>query len=92
MSGLIGYTAQGEYFDSNETEQAIRALSTSRNQLFLRDRRGNFIKIALAGEISMSVNDHSKKQEITASIPWIETGSAYGVSVYETGYDEIDPT
>lgn len=92
LSGLIGYAAKGEYSDTNETEQAIRALSTSRNQLFLRDRRGNFMKIALAGEISMSVNDNSAKQEITASIPWIETGSAYGVSVYETGYDEIDPT
>lgn len=92
LTGLIGYTVMGEYFDFNATEQAIRALSTSKNQLFLRDRRGNFMKIALAGEISMSVNDNSAKQEITANIPWIESGSAAGVSVYDTGYiDTIDP-
>lgn len=88
LAGLIGYTVRGEYFDTNETEQALRALSTSRNQLFLRDRRGNFMKIALAGEISMSVNDNTMKQEITASVPWIEMGSAAGISVYETGYDD----
>ena len=92
LTGLIGYTVMGEYFDFNATEQALRALSTSKNQLFLRDRRGNFMKIALAGEITMSVNDNSAKQEITANIPWIEIGSAAGVSVYETGYiDNTEP-
>ena len=92
LTGLIGYTVMGEYFDTNLTEQNLRGLSRSKNQLFLRDRRGNFMKIALAGEISMSVNDNSAKQEITASIPWIETGSTAGVSVYDWGYiDNTEP-
>lgn len=91
LTGLIGFCTGGEYSDSNETERAIRALSTSRNQLFLRDRRGNLIKIALAGEISMSVNDNSAKQEITVSVPWVEIGPTDGVSVFESGWDSPEP-
>ena len=91
LTGLIGRVTNGEYSDSNETEAALRALSSSQNQLFVRDRRGNLIKIALAGEISMSVNDSTAKQEITASVPWVETGPTDGVSVYERGWDYPEP-
>lgn len=87
LTGLIGKVTNGVYYDSNETEAALRALSSSRNQLFIRDRRGNLIKIALAGEISMSVNDSTAKQEITVSVPWVETGPTDGISVYESGND-----
>lgn len=78
LTGLIGKVTGGVYYDSNETEAAIRALSSSRNQLFLRDRRGNLIKIALAGEISLTVNDATAKQEISVSVPWVETGPVDG--------------
>lgn len=91
LTGLIGKVTGGVYSDSNETEAALRALSTSRYQLFLRDRRGNLIKIALAGEISMSVNDSTAKQEITVSVPWVETGPTDGVSVFERGWDLPEP-
>ena len=91
LTGLIGKVTGGVYYDSNETEAALRALSSSRNQLFIRDRRGNLIKIALAGEISMSVNDSTAKQEITASVPWVETGPTDGVSVFERGWDFPEP-
>ncbi len=82
LTGLIGAASEGVYMDSNATEAALRGLSSSKNQLFLRDRRGNFMKIALAGEISMSVSDNSAKQEITVSVPWVETGSADGIGVF----------
>ena len=91
LSGLIGSTSMGVYTDSNTTEQSLRALSSSKNQLFLRDRRGNFMKIALAGEISMTVNDNSLPQEITVSVPWVEQGSAKGLSVYDVGFIEPEP-
>lgn len=91
LTGLIGKVTNGVYYDSNETEAALRALSSSRNQLFIRDRRGNLIKIALAGEISMSANDSTAKQEITVSVPWVETGPTDGISVYESGWDIPEP-
>ena len=88
LTGLIGKAQGGVYTDSNAVEQAIRALSSSKNQLFLRDRRGNFMRISLAGEISMKVNDNSLAQEITVSIPWVEDGPADGLSVYLTDFIE----
>ena len=88
LTGLIGSATQGEYNDSNATEAAIRGLSSSKNQLFLRDRRGNFLRIALAGEITMSVNDRTMKQEINASVPWVEIGPADSTGVF--GVDHIE--
>lgn len=79
LTGLIGWvTAPGEYSDSNEVMDAIRNLSATKNTLFLRSRRGEFLKIAVSGEISTSANDNSAKQEITASVPWVEIGPVDG--------------
>lgn len=92
LTGLIGRVTGGVYYDSNVTEAALRALSSSRNQLFIRDRRGNLIKIALAGEIGMSVNDSTAKQEITVSVPWVETGSAENTGVFDVDFVEhVEP-
>lgn len=91
LTGLIGVVKNGNYTDTNATEEAILALSSTQNQLFLRDRRGRFWKIALAGEITMSVNDRTAQQEITASVPWVEVGNTDGVSVYRTGWDMPTP-
>lgn len=91
LTGLIGRVRDAVYTDSNETEAALRALSSSRNQLFVRDRRGNLIKVALAGEISMTVNDSTAKQEITVSVQWVEAGPTDGVSVYDYGWYSPEP-
>lgn len=79
LTGLIGWLkGPGEYEDSNDAREALRKLSGTRNTLFLRSRRGDLWKIAVSGEISTSVNDNSLKQEITASIPWVEIGPVDG--------------
>ena len=86
LNGLIGvqtgkdidFGAPGAYTATNEAEAALRALSTLSADalLLLKDQRGNVLKIALAGEISLSVNDKSYAKEITASVPWVEIGEA----------------
>lgn len=85
LTGLIGYIgAPGEYTDSTAIRDALRALSTTKNALFLRSRRGDFFKVAIASEITTSVTDNSPKQQITASVPWVEIGPVDG-SVVEAG-------
>lgn len=92
LTGLIGSVENGAYSDSNETEAALRALSSSRNALFLRNRRGDFIKVALAGEISMTVNSGSAKQEVTVNLPWVETGPADSTGVFGLNYvEQVEP-
>ena len=79
LSSLIGVmTGPGEYTDSNETRDLLRALSTSTNPLFLRSRRGDFFRVAISGEILTAVQDNSLKQPITASVPWVEIGPVTG--------------
>lgn len=79
LSGLIGYLdGPGEYRDTNDIRDAIRALSASENTLFLRSRRGDLFKVAVAGEISMTTEDNSPKQQVSVSIPWVEIGPVDG--------------
>lgn len=79
LTGLIGWLkGPGEYEDTNDVREALRKLSGTRDVLFIRSRRGDLWKIAVSGEISTSVNDNSLKQEITASVPWVEIGPVDG--------------
>lgn len=87
LSGLIGSASEGQYTDSNAVMEALYALSTTTNQLFLRGRRGELMMIQISGEISMKIEDNSPKQQITASIPWVEVGSVDNVSITETVYE-----
>lgn len=91
LTGLIGWvTAPGQYSDDNATMDAIRNLSATKNTLFLRSRRGEFLKVAISGEISTTANDNSPKQEITASVPWVEVGPVDG-SVAKAQFIYPDP-
>lgn len=86
LNGLIGvqtgknidFGNPGSYLPTNETEASLRALSTLSPDclLLLKDQRGNVMKVALAGEISLTANDKSYAKEITASVPWVEVGEA----------------
>lgn len=90
LTGLIGWLkGPGEYEDTNDTREALRKLSGTKNVLFLRSRRGDLWKVAVSGEISTSVNDNSLKQEITASIPWVEIGPVDGsIGLFWEGAEE----
>lgn len=86
LTGLIGSSAEpGKYSDSNELRDAIRALSVSKNKLFLRSRRGDFLRIRISGEITTTINDSSVEQEVSASIPWVEVGPVDGAVVEQEG-------
>ena len=79
LSGLVGYlSAPGVYEDTLATRNALRALSTTRNPIFLRSRRGDFFRVEISGEITTAVDDNSPIQQISASVPWIEVGPADG--------------
>ena len=84
LTALIGsITAPGEYTDSNAIRDKIRALSVTQNTLFLRNRRGDFMKIATAGEIITETADNTHLHQINATIPWVEIGPVKG-SVVKT--------
>lgn len=77
-NNALDFGAPGAYSDTNNLEAALRWLSTmpSDYMMFLKDKRGNFMKVALSGEITLQANGASSAQEITASVPWVEVGEA----------------
>jgi hypothetical protein len=64
------------YYDDLQLEDDIMELSTTKNHLFLKDRKGDVMEIRIAGEITMTPIDASPGQELTASVPWVQIGDA----------------
>ena len=65
-----------EYRDDKKLRDDIWALSTTKNYLFLKSRKGDVIEIKIAGEITMETMDASPSQPLSASIPWVQIGDA----------------
>lgn len=82
LTSLIGVIADGEYTDTIAARDAIWALSTTQNTLFLKNRKGDVLMVAISGAITMQTGDNTPQQTQTATIPWVEIGSADGVQIY----------
>lgn len=79
LAGLIGQmTEPGKYEVTNESRDALRALSRTDHPLFVRTRRGDFFRVAISGEIVTTVQDNALKQPISVSVPWVEIGPVDG--------------
>lgn len=91
LTTLIGAVDYGynRYEDSWQLADRISSLSLSRNTLFLKDMKGGLWMIHTNGPISMSVDDKSYAQPIQMSFPWVEIGSADGVSIVALPTDEL---
>ena len=90
LSAAIGRVlASGEYTDTNEVRDAVYALSTTQDALFLKDRRGDLWQIRAGGAISMSTMDGSRQQVQTVTLPWVEIGSADGARILLTSNDAL---
>ena len=90
LSAAIGRVlANGKYTDTNEVRDAVYALSTTQDTLFLKDRRGDLWQIRAGGAISMSTMDGSRQQVQTVTLPWVEIGSADGARILLTSSDAL---
>lgn len=90
LSAAIGRVlTSGEYTDTNEVRDAVYALSTTQDTLFLKDRRGDLWQIRAGGAISMSTMDGSRQQVQTVTLPWVEIGSADGARILLISSDAL---
>ena len=90
LSAAIGRVlASGEYTDTNKVRDAVYALSTTQDTLFLKDRRGDLWQIRAGGAISMSTMDGSRQQVQTVTLPWVEIGSADGARILLISSDAL---
>lgn len=85
LIGYIDYTGgQNEYSDSISLRNAIFALSVSQKTLFLKNRKGDLLKVNINGSISMETWDEVRSQAQTVSLPWVESGDADGLPIVLT--------
>lgn len=88
LIGYIDYTGgQNEYSDSISLRNAIFALSVSKKTLFLKNRKGDLLKVNINGSISMETWDEVRSQAQTVSLPWVESGDAEGLPIVLTPSD-----
>jgi len=87
LQSLIGTITDCRYSDTRSVRDAIWALSTTANTLFLKNRKGDLLRIRAAGAIEMDTGDNSPLQPQTVSLPWVEIGSAEDAQIVITRRD-----
>lgn len=90
LTAFIGSvdTAENTYVDTAEQADAILALGASTDTKFLRSRKGELWMVDTAAATTVQVGDKYKEQPYTATLSWVETGSAEGVSIISVPTDE----
>lgn len=79
LIGIVDFAGgQNAYSDTIELRDKIYALSTTRNTLFLKNRKGDLLKIRISGPITMETSDNTREQAIKMHLPWAEIGPADG--------------
>ena len=88
LTSLIGViNSDRKYSDTISLRDAIYALSTTENHLFLKNRKGDLLRIRISAPVEMTTMDDTREQAQTVTLPWVEIGSADNVSLiaYEDG-------
>lgn len=88
LIGVVDYS-YNTYADTWELADTIQNLSLTQNKLFLRDMKGGLWQIQTQGAVTVQVDDKSGVQPITMNFPWIETGSADGISIVALPTDPL---
>ena len=96
LTGLIGSVetdggGQPEYRDSLALRDAIMALSVSANPLFLKNRKGDLLRVKISAPVTATTADATREQMQTLSVSWTEVGSAEGASLYALESKGVTP-
>lgn len=81
----------GKYSDTVNLRDEIMELSTTRNTLFLKSRKGDLLEIRISAAVEVSTMDNSPTQAQTAKISWVEVGSTDDARIVITKSDGAWP-
>lgn len=83
LSGYLGdVDADENYRDTLERRDALFALAQSDKTLFLKNRKGDLIRITISGQISAKTQDATRQQALICSVPWAETGDVKNTGIF----------
>ena len=92
LIGTINYTAGVTYSDTIAQRDAIYNLSLTTNPLFLKNRKGDLMRIAISGPINMTTMDNTREQAQEVSLPWAEIGPADDAVIVLEPTDSLWPS
>lgn len=80
LTGLIGTVdREANYSDTLTLRQKLFNLSTTTRALFLKSRKGDLIKIAVAEPVEAKITDDTAEQQQSVTVRWVEIGEAGNV-------------
>lgn len=93
LSAYLGEVgAGGEYADTIAKRDALFALSTSGDPIFLKNRKGDLMRVAMRDGINVQTQDATRQQALVCSVPWCEIGSAENALIVLRSSSELWPT
>ena len=83
VGGYIGVITRRTmtYADTVSQSDALFALSTTNNPLFLLDPKGHFLRVHTSGPMSLSIDHKKHNMPQTLTVPWVEIGPTENVHV-----------
>ncbi len=77
LRALVGRVSfPGEYSDTLEERNALMALSTTENALFLKSSKGDVLEVRISGPVTVETTEGTKELAQTVSVPWVEIDDA----------------
>lgn len=93
LSSYLGEVgAGGEYADTIAKRDALFALSTSGEPIFLKNRKGDLMRVAMRDGINVQTQDATRQQALMCSVPWCEIGSAENALIVLRSSSGLWPT
>lgn len=94
LTGYVGSITQDshEYTDTVKEVDKVMELSVSKNTLFLIDPKGHFLRIHTNGAITSQTQIEKNVMPQSVTVPWVEIGTAEGITVTSTPEDTFYPT
>lgn len=94
LTGYVGSITQDshEYTDTVKEVDKVMELSVSKNTLFLIDPKGHFLRIHTNGAITSQTQVEKNVMPQSVTVPWVEIGTAEGITVTSTPEDTFYPT
>lgn len=90
LSGYIGSVGKDlQYSDTTALRDALYALSTATEALFLKSRKGDLLRVAMNGAVAMDTKDETRQQAQIGSVPWVEIGETDEVKIVTTSADAL---
>lgn len=85
VGGYIGSIDNScNYSDALSQARALRNLSNSENDLFLKDPKGHFINIHTSQPVTVSIDHNKMQMPQTVTVSWAEIGDAEDVKIIST--------